>query len=52
MEKYYLGIDCGSVSVKVVITDEKYNVLWGVYKRTNGSPIIVLKSLLLEAFQK
>ncbi|MEZ3515658.1 MAG: hypothetical protein K1W37_10415 [Lachnospiraceae bacterium] len=51
MEKYYLGIDCGSVSVKVVITDEKYNVLWGVYKRTNGSPIIVLKSLLLEAFQ-
>lgn len=46
MNKYYLGIDCGSVSMKVVIADDDYNILWGVYERTNGAPVEILKNML------
>lgn len=48
--KYYLGIDCGSVSVKIVILNQNYEVLHEQYKRSNGSPIYALKKLLVDAF--
>lgn len=34
--KNYLGIDCGSVSIKLVCIDENNNVLSKVYLRNNG----------------
>ncbi|MEW6448039.1 MAG: acyl-CoA dehydratase activase [Bacillota bacterium] len=35
----FLGIDVGSVTTKVVLIDENYNILFDVYLRTEGGPI-------------
>lgn len=40
---YYLGIDVGSVSTNLVITDSEDNILNKVYLRTAGQPIKALK---------
>ena len=48
--KYYLGIDCGSVSVKIVILNQNFEVLYEKYIRSNGSPISALQKLLTDAF--
>ena len=37
--KHYLGIDVGSISTKLVLIDEKSNVLNFLYFRTDGNPI-------------
>lgn len=47
--KYYIGIDCGSVSIKIVILDEGLNILWSKYERTNGDPVSKLYFLLRQA---
>jgi predicted CoA-substrate-specific enzyme activase len=39
---YYLGIDVGSVSTNLVVTDEGGNVIKKLYLRTSGRPITVL----------
>lgn len=41
--KLYLGLDVGSVSINLVLIDEKYNVLEKIYLRTQGRPIPVVK---------
>ncbi|GHU61765.1 2-hydroxyglutaryl-CoA dehydratase activator [Clostridia bacterium] len=46
--KHYLGIDCGSVSVKIAIINEQYEILYEQYKRSNGSPVRTLQKLLTE----
>ncbi|HHV46163.1 MAG TPA: 2-hydroxyglutaryl-CoA dehydratase [Tissierellia bacterium] len=43
MEKYYLGIDVGSVSTNVVLMDEENSVFYKKYLRTQGKPIEILK---------
>lgn len=43
MDKYYLGIDVGSVSTNVVVVDEKNNVVKKLYIRTEGQPLVKLK---------
>jgi len=47
-QAYYLGIDVGSVSVNVVLIDEKYRLLEKLYVRTQGKPIAVLKRTMEE----
>lgn len=42
----FLGIDVGSVSVKMAVLDEEKNVLASVYLDTAGSPIKALKQAL------
>ncbi len=37
--KTYLGIDVGSISTKLVLIDEKKQVLFSLYLRTEGNPI-------------
>lgn len=37
--KYYLGIDVGSITVKVVIIDDSKKVIASTYERSNGDPI-------------
>ena len=37
--KAYLGIDVGSISTKLVLIDEKKQVLFSLYLRTEGNPI-------------
>jgi predicted CoA-substrate-specific enzyme activase len=39
----YMGLDIGSVSVNLILMDEKYHVLEKLYLRTQGRPIPVLK---------
>jgi predicted CoA-substrate-specific enzyme activase len=41
--KTYLGIDIGSVSIKFVLIDEKREVLYWTYERTEGKPIEALQ---------
>jgi len=42
----FIGIDAGSVSVKIVVFDEKGNRLYSSYERHKGHPIpVVLKAL-------
>lgn len=40
----YLGIDVGSVTTKVVLTDYAGNVLWSSYRKTMGQPIRALQT--------
>lgn len=44
----YLGIDVGSVSINIVLIDEKYNLLEKLYLRTQGKPIQIIKEGLEE----
>lgn len=41
--KTYLGIDVGSLTIKFVLIDEKANVLYSNYQRTEGRPIEAIK---------
>ncbi|GFN34218.1 acyl-CoA dehydratase activase [Tepidimicrobium xylanilyticum] len=43
MHKYYMGIDVGSVSTNIVLIDDKDNVYYKRYLRTQGKPIEILK---------
>ena len=42
-QKYYLGVDVGSISTNLVLIDEKNEVVAGVYIRTEGRPIQAVK---------
>lgn len=41
--KCYLGIDVGSISYKFVLLDKKNQVLFWIYRRTDGNPIGALQ---------
>ncbi len=43
--KYYLGIDIGSVTIKVVICDESDKLIESHYLRTHGNPLQALKEI-------
>lgn len=42
--KTYLGIDVGSLTIKIVLINEKTDVLYWTYERTGGRPIEAIKS--------
>ena len=39
MNKVFLGIDVGSVSINVVVIDDEYKVILKQYIRSNGQPL-------------
>ena len=43
MDKYYMGIDVGSVSTNIILMDEEKKVHYKKYFRTQGKPIEILK---------
>jgi len=47
----FLGIDIGSVSVKIAILDEEKNIIHSDYRRHMGRPILTLISTLNELFK-
>jgi predicted CoA-substrate-specific enzyme activase len=49
METRFIGLDAGSVSVKLVILDEKGNRLYSHYERHKGHPVRVALELLKNA---
>ncbi len=52
MNTYRAGIDIGSTTVKLVILDEKGNILFGDYRRHHAHTQKTLSSLLREAKRK
>ena len=44
----YIGVDIGSLTTKVVVTDEEDNIVFSLYERTNGKPIETLQKALLK----
>ena len=49
MKEYRAGIDIGSTTVKLVVLDEKDNILYGEYKRHSAHIQETLTELLKEA---
>ena len=47
-----IGIDIGSVSVKVVVLDSSGNLIEAAYKRFHGRPFQTLKELLEDKFDE
>lgn len=45
-EGVYLGVDVGSVSLKIGIMDAAYGVVASLYRRTGGQPMAVLADVL------
>ncbi|MDP4222597.1 MAG: acyl-CoA dehydratase activase [Bacteroidota bacterium] len=45
-QKFYLGIDIGSVSLNTVLLDETYNILENYYDYVHGKPFNVLEERL------
>ncbi len=48
----YLGIDSGSTTLKVVLTDAEGSIIFSKYQSNQGMPIDVVKSTLLEMYEK
>ncbi|MCK4404507.1 MAG: CoA activase [candidate division Zixibacteria bacterium] len=48
----YLGIDIGSVSVKVVLLSSEGEILRSYYKRSTGQPLPTLKGILEDLFYR
>lgn len=46
--KTYLGIDVGSISTKFVLIDERNQILFSLYRRTEGNPIKAVQEGLRE----
>jgi len=42
----YIGIDIGSTSTKLVIIDDKKNIIMGLYTKTKGIPVEAVSKLL------
>ena len=47
-KKAFLGIDVGSISTNLVLVDEKNQILFSLYLRTDGNPIRAVQSGLKE----
>jgi predicted CoA-substrate-specific enzyme activase len=45
---YFLGIDIGSVSIKCALIDERQSVLYDIYTRTEGQPLLKLRQMFTE----
>jgi predicted CoA-substrate-specific enzyme activase len=48
----YLGIDVGSVSVKVVLLSQEGEVLKSYYRRSKGQPLLTTKTILEDLFRE
>ena len=48
----FLGIDVGSVSSNFVIVDEDLQVLDAIYLRTQGKPLEIIKTGLMQIYTR
>ena len=44
----YLGIDCGSTTTKLVLINDKKDILWHYYDSNKGNPVDVVKGELIK----
>lgn len=47
----YLGIDCGSTTVKLVLTDKDNRILYSYYSSNKGNPLDAVRKCLLEIYE-
>lgn len=40
----HIGIDVGSLTTKIVVIDDQYNVVWSMYARSAGGPIQAIQA--------
>ena len=52
IDSFYLGVDIGSVSVKLVIVNSGKEVVKEYYQRHKGQPIQVLINLIEQEIRK
>ncbi len=48
----YLGIDSGSTTLKVVLTDAEGSILYSKYQSNQGKPIDVVRDTLIEMYEQ
>ena len=48
----YLGIDSGSTTLKVVLTDKDGSIIFSKYQSNQGKPIDVVRETLIEMYEK
>ena len=48
----YLGIDSGSTTLKVILTDSEGSIIFSKYQSNRGKPIEVVRETLIEMFEK
>ena len=48
----YLGIDSGSTTLKVVLTDKDGSIIFSKYQSNQGKPIDVVQKTLIEMYEK
>ncbi len=48
----YLGIDSGSTTLKVILTDAEGAILFSSYQSNQGKPIDIVRTTLLEMYEK
>ncbi len=48
----YLGIDSGSTTLKVVLTDAEGSIIYSKYRSNQGKPLDVVKDTLIEMYEK
>ena len=48
----YLGIDSGSTTLKVVLTDAEGSIIYSKYQSNQGKPLDVVKDTLIEMYEK
>ncbi|MSU02076.1 acyl-CoA dehydratase activase [Tissierella pigra] len=48
----YIGIDAGSTTIKMVIIDDKENILNSVYLLNKGNPVSIVKDFLQDFYNK
>ncbi len=50
-DEAYLGIDAGSTTLKIVLTDKNGKIIYSKYSQNKGNPIDVIKEFLLEVYE-
>jgi len=48
----YLGIDCGSTTVKLLLLDEENRILYSYYNSNRGNPLDAVKKCLLDIYEQ
>ena len=50
--RVHIGIDSGSTTIKMAVIDEKTNILFTDYCLNEGSPVQIIRSLLLKLYRE
>lgn len=52
LHSYFVGVDAGSTTVKLAVSDEQGRLLFSLYQQNSGNPIPIVKGFLNELYEK